>query len=131
MSRYLKILAFGFLTWLIPFIVSFAVFPLRASQRAFFETIMAVAVTAVAVFFSVLYLRRASAPFLREGVLIGCAWFIINLLIDLPLFMLDSPMQMAFADYMMDIGLTYLIYPVVSVGCGYLLDQKEQARAAG
>jgi len=131
MNRYLKIVLFGFLTWLISFVVSFAVFPLRASQRAFFETIMAVAVAAVAVFFTVLYLRRANAGFLREGALIGIAWFIINLLIDLPLFMLDSPMQMAFADYMMDIGLTYLIYPVVSVGCGYLLDQKERSRAVG
>jgi hypothetical protein len=131
MHRYLKIILFGFLTWLISFVVSFAVFPLRTSQRAFFETIMAVAVTAVAVLFTVLYLRRANGHFLREGTLIGNAWFIINLLIDLPLFMLDSPMQMAFADYMMDIGLTYLIYPVVSMGCGYLLDQKAPSRAAG
>ena len=124
MNRYLKILAFGFLTWLTPFVISFFVFPLKASNRPFFETIMAIVVAAVAVFFSILYLRRINARFLSEGVLIGIVWFLVNLAIDLPLFMLDSPMKMSFPDYMTDIGFTYLIYPIVSVGSGYLLEQK-------
>ena len=124
MNKYLKILAFGFLTWLTPFVISFFVFPLKASNRPFFETIMAIVVAAVAVFFSILYLRRINARFLSEGVLIGIVWFLVNLAIDLPLFMLDSPMKMSFPDYMTDIGFTYLIYPIVSVGSGYLLEQK-------
>jgi hypothetical protein len=127
MNKFLKVIAFGFLTWLIPFVISFFVFPLRASQRPFFETIMAVTVTATAVVFSILYFRRIKYGFLREGVLIGIAWFIINIVIDLLLFMPDSPMQMSFAGYMMDIGLTYLIFPIVALGFGYLLDQKGAA----
>lgn len=126
MNKYLQIILFGFLTWLIPFAISFAIFPLHTAQRAFFETIMAVTVTAVAVLFTIVYLRKTHAEFLREGTIIGIAWFIINLAIDLPLFMLDSPTQMSFPDYMMDIGLTYLIYPIVGAGMGYIRQEQRQ-----
>ncbi len=128
MNKYLRIVLFGFLTWLIPFAISFLVFSLHASNRPFFEMIMAVVVTAVAVIFSILYLRKATGNLLREAAIIGVAWFIINLVIDLLLFLPPSPMQMSFADYMMDIGLTYLIYPIVSIGFGFLLDRKGAAR---
>ena len=126
MNKYLKVVLLGFLTWLLPFAVSFLVFPLRASQRPFFETIMAVVVAVTAVFFTVLYLRQVKAGFLKEGALVGVAWFVINIVIDLPLFLLESPMQMSFTDYMMDVGLTYLIYPVVGIGVGYLLEKRGQ-----
>lgn len=43
MIKYLKIIYFGFLTWLIPFAVSFAVFPFRTANRGFFETVMVTA----------------------------------------------------------------------------------------
>lgn len=36
---------YGFLIWLIPFIVAFVIFPLRESARPLFESIMPVAVT--------------------------------------------------------------------------------------
>jgi uncharacterized membrane protein YpjA len=124
MNKYVRIVLFGFLTWLVAFVISILVFPLHAAQRPFFETIMAVVVTATAVCFAILYLRQTRAGFLREGLLIGVAWFAINSVIDLPLFMLEGPMKMPLADYMMDIGLTYLIYPIVTCGFGYLLDRK-------
>ncbi|MDE3090428.1 MAG: hypothetical protein KGJ80_13685 [Chloroflexota bacterium] len=128
MNKLLKLIGFGFLTWLVPFIISILVFPLHASSRAFFEAIMAVVVTIVAVVFSILYLRQVRSGFVGEGALIGVAWFVVNLLIDLLLFLPPSPMQMSFPDYMADIGLTYLIYPVVSMGFGYLLDAHERSR---
>lgn len=124
MNKYLKIALYGFLTWLVPFAISFLVFPLRASNRAFFETIMAVVVAAVATIFAALYLRRVNAGWLRASIVIGVAWFLINLILDLFLFLPPSPMQMALPEYMMDIGLTYLIFPIVSIGQGYLLERK-------
>ena len=122
MKKYLKVVLFGFLTWLIPLVVSILIFPIRVSQRPLFESIMAVVVTASAVFFSILYFRRIRAGFLKEGAFIGAAWFTINIILDLLLFM-EGPMKMSFADYMMDIGLTYLIIPTVSLGFGYLTEQ--------
>jgi hypothetical protein len=35
----------------------------------------------------------------------------------------SSPMQMSFTNYMMDIGLTYLIIPIVTIGMGYMADK--------
>jgi hypothetical protein len=40
---------------------------------------------------------------------------------------MEGPMKMSFADYMADIGLTYLIIPAVTFGLGYSL-QKKAAR---
>jgi hypothetical protein len=122
MKKYLKVALFGLLTWLIPFVVSVLIFPLRATQYPLFESIMTIVVTACAVFFSILYFKTIRTGFLQEGVLIGVVWFAINIIIDLLLFM-EGPMKMSFADYMMEIGLTYLIIPTVSLGFGYLLGQ--------
>ena len=104
-------------------IVAFLIFPLRSSHRPLFESIMAVVVTASAVLFAILYLRKLTSGFLLEGILTGVIWFIINIVLDLMLFM-EGPMKMSFSDYMMDIGLTYLIIPVVTTGFGYLLQRK-------
>ena len=41
-----------------------------------------------------------------------------------PLLFSEGPMKMPFADYIKDIGLTYLIIPMVTLGFGYLLQQK-------
>lgn len=115
---------FGFLIWLIGFAVAVLIFPLRTSQRPLFESIMPVLITVSTVLFSVLYFKNLKAGFRRKGVLIGVVWLIISLVIDLPLFLLESPMQMSLPDYIMDIGVTYLIIPAVTFGFGFLLEQK-------
>ena len=123
MKKRLRVSLFGFLTWLVPFIVSILIFPIRESQRLLFESIMPVVVTVCAVGFSILHFRKLEGGFLREGILIGVVWFAINIVLDLLMFM-EGPMKMSFPDYMMDIGLTYLIIPVITLGFGYLLEQR-------
>lgn len=82
---------------------------------------MPLVITICVVVFLILYLRKVKADFLKEGILLGLIWFVISLVLDLLMFMPESPMKMSFADYMMDIGLTYLLIPAVCVGFGYLL----------
>ena len=123
MRKYLKIALSGFLIWLIVFLISIALFSIHETQRPLFESIMPVVITACAVFFSILHFRKTEANFLKEGVLLGVIWFTVNILFDLLLFM-EGPMKMSFTDYMKDIGLTYLIIPIVSIGFGYLLEFK-------
>ncbi|MCJ7530454.1 MAG: hypothetical protein MUO64_05415 [Anaerolineales bacterium] len=84
---------------------------------------MPVVVTVCAVLFSILYFRKVEKSFLQEGMLVGIAWLVINIFVDLLLFS-EGPMKMPFADYIKDIGLTYLIIPTVTLGFGYLLQQK-------
>jgi hypothetical protein len=84
---------------------------------------MAVAVTVAVVVLSVLYFGKMESGYLKEAVKIGILWFLISIVIDLLMFMW-GPMKMSFLNYMYDIGFTYLIYPTVTVGFGYLLQRK-------
>ncbi len=88
------IMLFGFLIWLIPFVVSFFIFPLRSSSRPLFESIMPVVLTSAVVLFTVRYLSKINREFVKEGLFIGIVWLVISLVIDLILFMPESPMQM-------------------------------------
>ena len=124
MNKYLKIAIFGFLVWLVPFAVSFLVFPLKTSMRPLFESIMPLILTIVVVTLTYYYMKNLDVNYVREGILIGIVWYVINIAIDLVMFLPASPMHMGFADYMMDIGLTYVMIPVITLGMGSLLDAK-------
>ncbi len=115
------VILYGILIWLGPFLISFLIFPLRDTNRPLFESIMPLVLTLIVVFSSVLYFKKLDRRFIREGFIIGVIWFVINILIDLILFIPESPMQMTFSEYIMDIGLTYLIIPVITVGFGFLM----------
>ena len=124
MNKNLKIVLFGFLVWLIPFAVSFVVYPLKAPMYSLFESIMSVIIAISAVAFSYFYLKGIETNFVREGIITGAVWFIIAIIIDLLMFMPVSPMHMNFADYIMTVGIKYLIIPVVTIGMGYMAQNK-------
>jgi len=123
MKKYLKTVLFGFLVWLIPFAVSFVIFPLKSSNRPLFESIMPVVMTLCVVLFAVLYFRKIEAGFVKVGIVIGVIWLAVNLILDLMLFM-EGPMKMSLAQYMADIGVVYLIIPTITIGFGCLLEMK-------
>jgi len=118
-----KALLYGFLVWLIPFIVAILLSSVRKHNRPLFESLMPVVITISVVPFLILYFSKLQAHFLKEAVLLGIIWLAISLILDLLLFM-EGPMKMSFADYMMDIGLTYLMIPTISIGFGYLLEKR-------
>jgi hypothetical protein len=117
------IIMFGFLIWLIPFGFSFFIFSLRDLNRPLFESIMPVVLTLTVVFFSIRYFGKISRGFIEEGIFIGIIWLVISLVIDLTLFLPESPMQMTLSDYIMDIGITYLIILIIPVSSGYLMEK--------
>ena len=124
MNKYVKLVGFGFLIWLMPFLVSFVIFPLRNTNRPLFESIMPVVLVLTVMIISVLYFKKIEKESLKEGVITGVLWFVLSLVIDLMLFLPASPMQMNFSDYMMDIGLTYLIILMIPIGIGALVSKK-------
>jgi hypothetical protein len=124
MNKYLKIIVYGVLVWLIPFVVSFFIYPLKTSGNPLFESIMPLTLAIIVVLMANLYLKNVQMGFNREGVIIGISWFIINIAIDLILFLPASPMQMSLNNYMLDIGITYLMIPVITAGFGFLLNSK-------
>lgn len=123
MKNYIKIGLSGFLIWLIPFAISFIIFPLRETNRPLFESIMPVVLTAVVIAFSVVLIKKDENKPIKEGILAGVSWFLISLFIDLLLFLPESPMQMTLGDYMMDVGLTYILIVIIPIGIGYSLSK--------
>ena len=121
MKKNYRIIFYGFLIWLIVFIISIVIFPLHDSHRPFFESIMPVAIAGCTVFFSIFYFRDIEKEFFKEGMIIGVVWLVINIIFDMFMFM-EGPMKMSLVDYMMDIGFTYLMIPVITVGFGYIQD---------
>ena len=118
-----KTLLYGFLIWLIPFVVAFLIFPIRESNRVLFESIMPVVITISVAFFAYQYFKKLDNNFVKEGVMLGLIWLAISFVIDLVMFM-QGPMKMTFTVYIVDIGLTYLIIPAITIGFGYLSKSK-------
>jgi hypothetical protein len=125
-----KAILYGFLIWLAAFVVAFLIFPLRESSRPLFESIMPVVVTSATAFFAVMYLRGVKTDYLREGIVLGCLWLAINVLIDLPLMLVGGPMKMTLGQYVADIGLTYLVIPAVTIGIGLGCEQVSTTKHA-
>lgn len=120
-----KAILYGFFIWLIPFIVAFIIFPIHESNRPLFESIMPVVIALCVVIFGKLYFKQVETNYKKEGIWIGLIWIIISLVIDLMFFMPEkSPMHLSFVDYLMDIGITYLMIPVIIIGFGCLLNKK-------
>ena len=122
MNRYLKIGLLGFFVWLIPFVVSVLIFPLRAMQRPLFESIMPVVIAIWTVFFAVIYLSGLKSDFQKESILIGMAWFLMSIMLDLLIFV-DGPLKMSLWDYAVDVPVTYLMIPTITFGFGYLMEK--------
>jgi len=115
MTSLRRALLLGLLVWLVPFVVACCIFPLKESRRSLFESIMPVTLAAVVTGCALLYIRKVRTPSLREGLLLGLIWMAISVAIDLPL-MLSPPMSMPPLEYAADVGLTYLMMPVLTVG---------------
>ena len=115
MASWRRALLYGFLVWLIPFVVALAASPLKESRRPLFESVMAVTLAATVVPLTVLYFRRVRVGRLGEGIRLGLLGLVISVAIDLPL-MLSPPVNYTLAEYAADVGLTYLMMPVLTAG---------------
>jgi len=123
MNKYIKLVGFGFFIWLIPFLISLLILPVRNENRVLFESIMPVVVVFIVVVFSLLYFKKLEKNLVQEGIITGIIWFLISILIDLIMFLPETPWHMSIIDYMMDIGLTYLIILIIPIGSGFLLNK--------
>ncbi len=112
MKQYAKTILYGFLLWATVFMVSFLIFPIKTSNPPFFETLISIILTGVTILYGHIYFKQEILS-LKNCVKVGLVWAGVNLAIDLPLFLLDSPMKMEFGAYMTDIGLTYLMIPLI------------------
>ncbi len=112
MKSWKAAIGYGILLWLAVFAVAIAAFPLRSSERPLFESIMPVALVLITALLSYKYFKKYPDKWL-EGLKLGLFWLVINLLIDAVMFS-RGPMQISLSEYLKDIGLTYLIIPIIT-----------------
>ena len=126
MNKHFRNVLYGFLAWLIPFIASFPFFTKDGGLSIdifLFKTIMIIVGSISASILLVSYFKRISTSYLKEGIYIGVSWFIINILLDLVVLI---PMSgMAISDYLLQIGLRYLVMPVMATALGVALTNKK------
>ena len=124
MTSLTKATFYGFLVWLIAFLAAIIIFPIHETHRPLFESIMPVVISAGVSIFAYKYLMSCSSNFKSEGLKLGLVFLTVNLLIDLPLMLLPSPMQMTVSHYFQDIGITYLMIPPITWAMGALVSSK-------
>jgi hypothetical protein len=110
---------YAFLLWLVPFLLSVAIFPLKKTDPAFFQSSLGVISMTLAVLFTVHYFRKTQGS-LKEGIFLGLIFAVISWFFDF-LFFVWGPIKMPLLAYIKEIGISYLLYIVIPVGFGYLL----------
>lgn len=125
MKRTFKLIGFGILTWLIPFGISFAFYSKHGVPLIdvlFIKSIMIIVGGIVSAFLLVVYFRKVSKNYLHEGIVVGCLWLVINWILD---FVILLPVaHMPISTYFMQIGMRYLMIPIMSIAMGLLLASK-------
>jgi hypothetical protein len=126
-NKFLKIIFFGILAWLIPILVSILFVDMEGNfiiPETFFKSIMIVVGSLVAVILAVKYYKNIKDDFVQEGMILGIIWFIISIALDLVM-VFSNFFQMTILEYFTEIGLRYLCIPIFTIGLGYALNQKK------
>lgn len=120
--------AYGVVLWAIPFVTSIPLLPLMRSDPVLFKTIMIVEGSIVGAVLAVVYFRAIERSFLREGIVLGAVWVVVNWLLDfvalLPFAGLSVPR------YFLEIGLRYLAVAALTVAIGAALEQRASRGAS-
>jgi uncharacterized membrane protein YpjA len=125
MNKYTRNALYGFIAWLVPFIASIFFFTKEgglAINIFLFKSIMIVIGSITGAVLLVKYFKKIDTEYLKEGIIVGVVWFGINIMLDL---LVLIPMSgMSIPDYFTQIGLRYLVMPVMSISMGTALRNK-------
>lgn len=118
-----KTLLYGFLVWLLPFLVAIPFYS-RDGQPLIdiflLKSIMIIVGSVAGAVFLILYFKKVTENYLNEGLIIGLIWLAINWILD---FIILVPMTgIDITTYFTQIGLRYLTIPIFSVTIGLLLN---------
>jgi hypothetical protein len=117
-----RIWVYGLFIWIIGMAVATALWPLHASRLPLFKSLLVVTMTAAGMFFTVRVFDSVRSGYIRTGFRAGLVWTVLNWALDAVVLvgLLKTPAGM----YVMDVGLRYLAIPVITIGCGILLERK-------
>jgi len=84
------------------------------------KSIMIVLSSVFGAFLLIIYFRKIDLNFLREGVSIGVSWFVINCILDILVLLPFTGMSLT--TWFAQIGMRYLMIPVMSISMGYIVE---------
>ena len=110
------LIGFGVMSWVVPFVASLSLYPLKASNEPLFETIVSILILVTAGGLGRLWYRTSPPKHVSDGFALGTAWLLINVMLDqLMLLSIFGPQRMPLAVYVTQVGLKYLMIPIVLV----------------
>lgn len=127
MTNPIRAILYGFISWAVPLAVSFGFVDPSGQFRTdirFFKSAMFVTATITAALLLVSYFRRVKTEPLREGLILGLLWLVMNLVLDVAVLV---PMTgMSLRDYAVQIGFGYLAIPMMTLMVGKVLADAER-----
>jgi len=124
-GKYVKLIGFGFVVWLVPFLVSFLFYTpqgVLVTSEAFFNSVMTVTGFLVAGVLLLKYMRQFTVDYLKESIQVGIVWLVMSIVLDLVILVPMAKMDLV--SYFANIGLGYLVIPMMALFAGYLLEEK-------
>ncbi|HTV73609.1 MAG TPA: hypothetical protein VME66_07895 [Candidatus Acidoferrales bacterium] len=110
------LIGFGVMSWIVPFVASIALYPLKATNEPLFETIVSILILVSAGGLGRLWYRTVPPVHVSDGFALGTAWLLINVVLDQSMLLsIFGPQRMPLAVYLTQVGLKYLIIPIVLV----------------
>jgi uncharacterized membrane protein YpjA len=126
LKKYFKVVLYGFIAWLVPFVTGFFFYTRDGKLNIdifLFKTIMIIVGSITGAILLVSYFKKINEQYLKEGILIGIIWFCLNIVLDL--LVLVPMSKMPILDYFAQIGLRYLMIPAMSIAIGAALANKK------
>jgi hypothetical protein len=122
MNQLFTKILYGILLWGLVYLASLPMLPLIKTDPFFFKTLIGFVFTVFAIVFTVLFFANVKENYLSEGISAGIIWMLISIAIDIVVFVYGKS-NMSFSGYFKDIGLTYVAFPITTIGVGYLLER--------
>lgn len=121
----IKNVLLGFLSWLIPFAVSFLFYKPGGElvvPYATFKSVILLVGTISGCYLLYRYFKFVEHHFIKNGIMVGLLWLVLNIVLDT--LILIPMMKSTFTAYFISIGLGYVAIPVISIAMGSILDNK-------
>lgn len=131
MKARIRILLFGILTWLIPFVFSIPFYSKEGVPQInifFLKSLLIVVGALTGSVFLILAFKKINENYFVKSSVIGLVWLSINWLLDI--LILIPLAQMTLEDYFLQIGIRYLIIPISSITIGIVLRAKLMSHVA-
>jgi hypothetical protein len=128
LNKNLKILFFGLLVWLIPFLVSIPLYSPEGQPLYDLQVIKSVLIVIGAFVGAILalrYFRDVRGNFAREGAILGLSWLVINSALDI-LVLVYLLKGMDILTWVGQIGIRYLLIPVMTTAMGTAMEILEK-----